>query len=226
MRVGLTLVSLVLLFACKHEPIIIKAKKNYVPGFCDPDTVYFENSILPIFQSNCAKSGCHDEISAQEGIRLNSYANIMASGEIHAGKPTRGDIIKKITETNSGDIMPPPPDAPLNSTQIDLIKKWISQGALNNKCTPECDTNDFKYSTAVKSIIETSCIGCHGASSPSGGVILSNFDSVKSLALSGRLPGAIKQLPNFSPMPQGGTKLTDCKIRSVEKWIEAGCPAN
>jgi hypothetical protein len=225
----IVLISLSLLaLSCKHEPIILPAKPvaPNPPGFCDPDTVYFENSILPIFQTNCAKSGCHDDITAQKGIRLNSYANIMASGEIEAGKPGEGDIVEKISETDPDKIMPPPPELALNATQIDLIKKWISQGALNNKCNPECDTNDFKYSTAITSLLSNSCIGCHGASSPSGAVYLNNYDSVKTYALNGRLPGAVKHLTGYSPMPQGGAKLNDCKIRTLEKWIAAGCPNN
>lgn len=214
--------------SCKHDPIVLPAKpvEPNPPGFCDPDTVYFENSILPIFQTNCAKSGCHDDATAQNGIRLNSYANIMASGEIEAGKPGEGDIVKKISETDPDKIMPPPPELALNATQIDLIKKWITQGALNNKCNPECDTNDFKYSTAITSLLSNACIGCHGASSPSGAVYLNNYDSVKTYALNGRLPGAVKHLTGYSPMPQGGAKLSDCKIRILEKWIAAGCPNN
>ena len=27
---------------------------------CSPDSVYFEQQLLPIIQSNCAVSGCHD----------------------------------------------------------------------------------------------------------------------------------------------------------------------
>jgi cytochrome c553 len=227
MRISIYIFLAFLGIACKHEPILLPAApKPYVPGFCDPDSVYFENSILPIFQSNCAQSGCHDDVTAEEGLRLNSYANIMATGEIEPGDPTKGDIVKKISESNTAEIMPPPPKAALTSTQIDLIKRWIAQGAKNNKCTPECDTNDYKYSTAISSLLSTSCIGCHGATSPSGAVYLNNYDSVKAYALNGRLPGAVKHLTGYSAMPQGGAKLSDCKIRTLEKWIAEGCPNN
>src|SRR5690349_2132712 len=37
---------------------------------CDPNVVYFEMSILPLLKSNCAKSGCHDAITHEEGIVL------------------------------------------------------------------------------------------------------------------------------------------------------------
>ena len=45
---------------------------------CDPDTVYFEMDVLPILLSSCGKSGCHDA-TAQDGVRLDSYAATMAS---------------------------------------------------------------------------------------------------------------------------------------------------
>src|SRR5690349_8075119 len=38
----------------------------------------FERDILPIFQSNCAKSGCHDAASAQDGYVFTSYQTITA----------------------------------------------------------------------------------------------------------------------------------------------------
>jgi hypothetical protein len=228
MRSGIIIFVLFFTIACKHEPIVLPPKpiEPNPPGFCDPDTVYFENSILPIFQSNCAKSGCHDVATATEGIRFNSYENIIATGEIVPGKSNEGEIMKKITETDVDKIMPPPPNSPLSATQIDLIKKWISQGARNNKCTPDCDTNDFKYSTAIVPLLSANCTGCHGASSPLGNIYLTIYDSVKSYALNGRLLGAVKHSTGFSAMPQGGSKLNDCKIRSLEKWINDGCPNN
>ncbi len=49
---------------------------------CDPSTVYFKQDVLPLLQSNCAKSGCHNEESRKHGVVLNSYENLMATIEI------------------------------------------------------------------------------------------------------------------------------------------------
>ena len=45
---------------------------------CSPDTVYFQQTILPLITSNCAMSGCHDAISHKEGVILTDYAHIRA----------------------------------------------------------------------------------------------------------------------------------------------------
>jgi hypothetical protein len=100
---------------------------------CDPDSVYFQNTILPLVTSSCAYSGCHDAASRQDGIILNNYLNIIAYGEIKAGDPNESKIYDVITESRPDKIMPPPPNSPLTPEQIALISKWISQGALDNK---------------------------------------------------------------------------------------------
>ena len=46
---------------------------------CDPDSVYFDNQVLPILVSNCAKPGCHDAASHQDGVVLSSYASLMST---------------------------------------------------------------------------------------------------------------------------------------------------
>jgi hypothetical protein len=42
----------------------------------------------------------------------------------------------------------------------------------------------------------------------------------------GKLLRNIKHLPGSTPMPSGGTKLSDCKILKIENWIEQGIPNN
>src|SRR6185369_2683308 len=91
------LMTLMFTSACKHEPILpsavsvtssdysgnsIDSGTNYSESTCDPDTVYFANDILPLFISNCAKSGCHDAASHQEGIILDTYSHIISTGNI------------------------------------------------------------------------------------------------------------------------------------------------
>lgn len=108
-------------------PTPIDTTSSSVP--CNPDTVYFSNEVLPLIVSSCAKSGCHDAISKAEGIILTDYANILRTGKIKAGNPSNSDFIEVIEESNAKDRMPPAPDAPLTATQIQLLRKWISQGA-------------------------------------------------------------------------------------------------
>lgn len=181
------------------------------------------NTILPLLTSNCAMSGCHDVASHKEGLILNNYTGIMRI--VRAGNASGSKLVSVITTSNNGDVMPPPPAARLTTAQIDLIKKWINQGAKNNTCA-SCDTATFTYSAAVKTILGNKCVGCHTGASAGGGVELSTYNGVKASAQAGTLLGSIQQKAGYEPMPQGGAKLPDCEITQIQKWITAGALNN
>jgi uncharacterized membrane protein len=230
-----------LMESCKHTPLGTEDISEVIPVnndstgnegnggsneiSCDPDSVYFDNTILPLFISNCAKSGCHDAASAQDGIILNSYSNIINTGDIEPFNTNAGDIVEKITESDPDDRMPPPPIAPLTQPQINSIVQWINQGAQNNHCD-QCDTLNVTYSGKIKPILDGKCTGCHSGSSPSGGISLSAYNGVQAVALNGRLFGAVNHSAGFVPMPQGGNKLPQCEIDAIRIWTDAGAPNN
>ncbi|MBK6635097.1 MAG: hypothetical protein IPG38_13005 [Chitinophagaceae bacterium] len=74
--------------------------------------------------------------------------------------------------------------------------------------------------------MNTYCKGCHNPSSLGGGIDVSTYASVKSIALNGKLMGSIMHTTGFIAMPQGSAKLSDCKIDQVRKWIAAGSVNN
>lgn len=210
--------------ACKHEPPV---NPNPVPGGGTTDTsICFERDILPIFISSCAKAGCHDAATAQDGYRFTNYASILAKG-IKAGNPAGSKVYESITETDADERMPQAPNPPLSASQKELIRRWIAEGAKNTgNCTVPCDSTNFKYSTAIAPMMNKYCKGCHNSQSPSGGYALDSYDGVKVLALNGKLLGAIRHDVGFSPMPKGGAKLTDCEVAQVQKWIADGAINN
>lgn len=85
-----------------------------------------------------------------------------------------------------------------------------------------CDTVNVKYSTTVLPIIVASCISCHNNQSASGNVNLEGYSNVVKSVNNGALIGSISWSGGFSNMPQGGNKLSDCKIAQVQKWIDLG----
>lgn len=209
---------------CKHEiylPADGSADTTVVVENCSPDTVYFSNQVFPLINSTCAKAGCHDAISHEEGLNLTSYTNIMKY--IVPFNPSRSKLFTVLTKSGE-ERMPQPPNAPWTSQQIALFRTWINQGALNNGCN-SCDTADFKYSTAIQPIIQNNCVGCHSGSSASGNINLSTYAGVKAVVVNGKLFGSISWAAGYSAMPKGA-KLTDCKIKQVKKWIDAGSPNN
>jgi mono/diheme cytochrome c family protein len=89
-----------------------------------------------------------------------------------------------------------------------------------------CDTAAVTYSTSVAAVLSANCNICHGGSTPSAGIKLDVYSGVKQQADNGRLLGSITHNPNYSPMPKNGTKLSDCNIAKIRKWIAAGAPNN
>ncbi len=187
---------------------------------CSPDSVYFQNTILPLISSNCAMADCHDPISHREGLILNNYTGIMKI--VRAGNPNSS----KLYETIADNSMPPPPYPKLTTAQRQSVQKWIQQGATNNGCSSGCDSSIFTYTGAIVPLMDTYCKGCHNTTLASGNVDLSNYNAVKTVVGNGKLMGSITHASGFVAMPQGGNKLSDCQISQVDKWIKAGALNN
>jgi cytochrome c5 len=191
---------------------------------CSPDTVYFENDILPLLASNCAMSGCHDASSHKEGIVLTSYSTITAGSNISVSNPASSKLYRSM-KAGSDDQMPPLPRAKMTNEQLALFLKWIQQGAQNNFCDGECDTANITYSASIQPILKTSCIGCHSGSQPSGNISLSTYNDVSVQVQNGKLLGSVTATPGFVAMPQAG-KLSACDINAIKIWIQHGAPNN
>ncbi len=197
------------------------------PDPCDPDTVYFQNSVLPLLVSNCATSGCHNAQSHQEGVILTDYASIIQTGEVKPGNPNNSKLYKVLFGGDKReDIMPPPPAAPFDAAQKKIIYDWISQGALNNSCSGGCDTLNVTFSGTVWPLMQTWCTGCHTGSNAGGNIHIENYNDVVAIANNGKLMGTITHTSGFSAMPKNADKLSDCQIAEIRIWIEDGTPDN
>jgi len=225
--------------SCKHDPLFdqdlppvdttgnpVDTTVQGIP--CDPDKIYFDLDVLPILLSNCAFSGCHDAASAQDGVILTNYENVMATADVRPFDLEGSDLHEVLVEDDPDKRMPyqlPP----LGQAQIQIIEKWILQGAKNLKCDPDagaCDTVNVSYAQTIAPVIEAHCKGCHSGSAPSGGIDLASWQGVKTVALNGKLYGAISWASGAPKMPQGGNKLPDCTIAQFKSWIGAGAPQN
>jgi len=192
---------------------------------CNPDTVYFEMDLLPVFLSACAKSGCHDGTN-NEAPRLNDYNSIMSEG-VKPGNPGGSKIYEVLITSDPEDRMPYPEGSPpLPADQIAMINKWILQGAQNLHCDNQpCDSANVTFSGTVWPIIQNNCYGCHSGSNPGGGILLKDYATVAAAAQSGKLYGSIAYLTGYARMPKNGNQLSQCNIHQVKKWIDLGLPA-
>lgn len=183
-------------------------------------TVCFERDVMPIFRANCALSGCHSDINPEDDLPLTSYSKIMK--KIKPYSTTDSKIFKVITR-NDNEVMPPSPYSKLTNEQIELIRRWINEGATNKECEEEtdCDLSNITYENSIKFIIANNCLGCHSASSKFGGIDLNTKTNCKNVINDGRLIPSIEHIIGYSAMPQGG-KLSQCDIDRIKTWSSEG----
>jgi Planctomycete cytochrome C len=205
--------------ACVHAPYIMPVSQR--TG--DP-TICFDRDILPIFVSNCTQSGCHAGGGESNGYRLDNYADIVSKG-IVPGNPAASKLFESVAYAKGSSKMPRGGSS-LNASQIDLLRRWIATGAIDGgACTGGCDSNNFTYSGAIAPMMNTYCVGCHNSASVKGGS-MSDYNNVKTQAVSGKMIGNIEHLAGFVPMPSAGLLLSDCQIAQVKKWVAVGALNN
>ena len=189
---------------------------------CSPDTVYFQNTILPLVVSSCGTTGCHDQGSHKDGVILTDYTSIIKTGEIKPGDPNDSEFFETLSDDDD-DLMPPPPYDPLSSEQINLIRQWIEQGAKNNACNDGCDTTNATFSGQIWPMMESYCTGCHSATNPGGGIVIADYTDMLGLAGDGSLMGSIRWEAGYANMPMN-QQLSECNINLLQKWIDDGFP--
>ncbi len=183
------------MFSCTHKRAtpVPDGDNNKGNGSITPDTgLCFERDILPIFISSCAKSGCHDAVSRQDGFAFTSWQTI-TSRKFVPGRPDKTELYEKITADRHDKRMPP--NTRLTQQQIALIRTWIEHAAPNtvNCTTGGCDSAQHLYSTSVKPVLANNCKECHNSSFASGGYFFENYNTTPAVISSGRFLGAVKQ---------------------------------
>lgn len=93
-------------------------------GAVPADSVTFARYVVPLFTSNCVT--CHGGNEAPDLRADKAYNALINGGYVVKGNATGSVLYQKIV---SGSM---PPDGPLKQTDIDIIKNWIANGALNN----------------------------------------------------------------------------------------------
>lgn len=101
------------------------------------DQISYNFHVRPILSDNCF--ACHgpDANKREAGLRLDepeaAYAALKDYPDLHAivpGKPDQSEAFRRILSDNADEMMPPPSsNLTLSEEEIEIIKKWITQGA-------------------------------------------------------------------------------------------------
>lgn len=94
--------------------------------------VNFADHVFPIFRQHCLQ--CHNANDAEAGLAIDSYGALMegsGSGDVvTSGDPSASRLYLVMTHDEE-PAMPPDQD-PIPAEQLDIIKRWIEGGLLEN----------------------------------------------------------------------------------------------
>ncbi len=99
-----------------------------------PAKVQFNRDIRPIFSDTCFKCHGPDAKARKAKLRLDLREDALAEHDgklpIVPGKSTKSEAYRRLATTDPDELMPPPnSNKKLTKRQIDLIRRWIDQGA-------------------------------------------------------------------------------------------------
>ena len=103
-------------------------------GSAKPETVDFTRDVRPLLATNCFPCHGPDAKARKAELRLDTKAGAFAkrdgSPAIVPGNITKSELLRRIASKDADERMPPA-DSKLKLTpkQIDIIRRWIAQGA-------------------------------------------------------------------------------------------------
>lgn len=119
--------------ACKPQHIIIvPAFFLALPSFTQADNVDFKRDIAPILEERCWY--CHGEDEQESNLRLDFRPRMLRGGDsglsaVVPGKPHKSYLIEVINHVDKDMAMPPDEDK-LPAKEIELLTRWIKEGAV------------------------------------------------------------------------------------------------
>lgn len=100
-------------------------------GRATPSPVSFRGEVAPLLLAQC--QSCHGAEEAKGDFRVDSYTELMRvldeeQPRVVASKPGASLVLQLLSSKNADDRMPQK-SAPLEAEQIDLVRRWIGEGA-------------------------------------------------------------------------------------------------
>ncbi len=104
----------------------------------DTGNVDFGREILPILSQNCFHCHGPDSGTREAKLRLDQHEGIFRQREgvtvVTPGKPEESELLLRVMSAHDDEVMPPPETKKkLTVAQIELLKRWINEGAVWGK---------------------------------------------------------------------------------------------
>lgn len=118
---------------------VVSCTENRMNGITGPvEDVSYSNNIQVIFNESCGGAGCHVG-ATQSGVNLTSYDQVMNSvGQqygrtiVEPGSPDESPLVDKIEPNPEHGQRMPFGGSSLSNHQIEEIRVWIEEGAMDN----------------------------------------------------------------------------------------------
>ena len=234
-------------------------KVSVLPG---PDeAIDFKQHVLPIMEERCFS--CHNApydkngrtIHPKAGLRLDTYEWVMKGNldntVVEAGNLADSYLHEVVTLDEEDDMFMPPKGGPLSAEQIDVIKRWIEEGAKESaggggEVASSDMSKGISFHDHIFPLMEERCLDCHSEPyvkngrtiHPKAGLRLDTYDSI----IKGNLDGTIIEKGNADEstlyavitldsddpeiMPPKGDPLTEEEISMFKQWIMEGAKEN
>jgi hypothetical protein len=114
--------GLMMLASCEYEYTVVPAEP--VDTTSATDTISFSQDIMPLFLNSCATSNCHAGKHEPDLRTGKAYASLTDGNFVIANNPDNS-VIYQVSKPGGSMYY-------LTSTELKLLKRWISAGAKDN----------------------------------------------------------------------------------------------
>ncbi|MCY2976712.1 MAG: DUF1553 domain-containing protein [Planctomycetota bacterium] len=95
------------------------------------EAIRFSLDVLPILSEHCYHCHGPDEKAREAGLRLDVEEGATGGDRpaIVRGQSEASELIRRILSADPDEVMPPPSKSKLTPQQIELLKRWVDEGA-------------------------------------------------------------------------------------------------
>lgn len=239
--------------------IVAESSGGAIPA-ADED-IDFNKHVMPILTERC--NSCHDAphekngrtIKPKAGLRLDKYESVMKGNDsgpiVKPGNVPESLLYEVLTLPADDDLFMPPKGGALTIEQIDIIKRWIMEGASSSAGESSGVSSSggmpgpdepIDFEKHIMPMIKGSCLDCHGEPyvkngrtiQPKAGLRLDSYELIIKGNLDGEIvsPGSpeestLYQVVTLDPdddevMPPKGDPWNEEQILVLKRWILEG----